>query len=60
MTREEAINHLRAHHLPDDVYPDADSIEVAHIQADEILCDFLLALGYQDVVQAYRKVPKWA
>jgi hypothetical protein len=31
---------------------------VDHAKADEILCDLLRSLGYEDVVQAYEKVEK--
>lgn len=32
----------------------------AHEEADKILCDFLISLGHQDVVDAYNAVePKW-
>lgn len=33
--------------------------EMAHSNADDILCDFLIYLGYKDVVDEYRKVSKW-
>lgn len=33
--------------------------ESAHAEADEILCEVLTALGYGDLVEEYRKVPKW-
>lgn len=37
---------------------DADR-EVAHIRADEALCELLLALGYSDVVDAFEDIGKW-
>jgi hypothetical protein len=37
---------------------DAD-IEMVHSIADEVLCDLLLELGYELVVEEYKKVPKW-
>lgn len=37
-------------------YPDC---EVAHCRADELLCEFLVAIGYVDVVQEYNKINKW-
>lgn len=37
---------------------DAD-IEKEHIQADEILCDFLLHLGYKELVDEFQKIWKW-
>lgn len=30
-----------------------------HIYADGILCDILCLLGYDDIVSAYNKIPKW-
>ena len=34
-------------------------IEGAHCDADDILCKLIIALGYEDVVDAYHMVPKW-
>lgn len=33
--------------------------EVAHVEADRALCDLLIALGMNDVVEEYEKVNKW-
>jgi hypothetical protein len=33
--------------------------EVAHIEADRVLCDILVALGYEDIVEAWDDVCKW-
>lgn len=33
--------------------------EVAHIDADNILCDVLTQLGYKELVDLYEKVKKW-
>jgi len=33
--------------------------EMAHSNADDVLCALLKALGYGDVVAEYDKVPKW-
>lgn len=33
--------------------------ECAHIAADDALCALLNELGFDDVVEAYRKIPKW-
>ena len=33
--------------------------ETAHYTADELLCEFLTAIGYEDVVEAYNKINKW-
>jgi hypothetical protein len=33
--------------------------EAAHIEADQVLCDFLISLGYDDIVEEYIKIDKW-
>lgn len=33
--------------------------EVAHIDADNILCNLLINLGYKELISEYRKVRKW-
>ena len=33
--------------------------EVAHIEADNILCDVLTHLGYKELVDVYNQVRKW-
>lgn len=33
--------------------------EIAHVNADEILCELLTSLGFSDVVKEFKKVPKW-
>lgn len=33
--------------------------EYAHGEADDILCDILKYLGFEEIVEAYDKVPKW-
>ena len=38
--------------------PDYDE-ELAHPDADAVLCDLLKELGFEDVVELYEKVPKW-
>lgn len=52
MTREQAIEKLKAEQ------GDGDT-EAAHGNADDILCEFLTALGYADVVAEWHKVDKW-
>jgi len=52
MTKEEAIKALKNEQRKGDT-------EMAHSKADNVLCDLLTALGYQDVVREYRKVDKW-
>ena len=34
-------------------------IEASHKKADLVLTDFLLALGYEELVEAYNMIPKW-
>lgn len=36
-----------------------EDIESAHCGADNVLCDLLKTLGFEDVVQEYYKVEKW-
>ena len=52
MTREEAIEKL--HNLA--VCSDT---EMGHYEADHILCELLIALGYEDVVNEYLEIYKW-
>ena len=52
MTREEAIETLKALAKDDDT-------EVAHKEADVVLCQLLFTLGYKDVVTEYHRVGKW-
>ena len=34
-------------------------IEAAHIDADDILCEVLTDLGYEDLIALYHDVRKW-
>jgi len=52
MDREEAINELKQWQAHDDT-------EIEHLRADEVLCDLLISLGYQDVVDEWKEVGKW-
>lgn len=52
MTREEAIQCLK------DEQESGDT-EIAHINADDVLCDLLKSIGYGDVVNEYEKIKKW-
>jgi hypothetical protein len=52
MTKEEAIAELAVLKYHDDT-------EVAHFDADDVLCQLLTTLGYADVVTAYREIGKW-
>lgn len=33
--------------------------EIAHSKADDIICELLLELGYEEVVTEYHKIDKW-
>ena len=33
--------------------------EAAHGDADKILCELLIMLGYKEVIDAYSKIEKW-
>ena len=33
--------------------------EAAHSEADEVLCELLKTLGYENVVKAWQSVEKW-
>lgn len=52
MTREEAIAKLRSLHTSYD--PESD-----HAEADDVLCELLITLGYEDVVIEFENVDKW-
>jgi len=52
MTKEQAIEKLKKAQNGEDT-------ECDHGEADQVLCDFLTALGYADVVAEYDKVGKW-
>lgn len=52
MTPEEAIAALTP-------LAGVGDIEVAHAQADDVLCSLLRFLGHDDVVEAWGKVDKW-
>lgn len=38
---------------------DCGDTEIAHSDADDILCDLLSLLGYNEVVEEYNKIGKW-
>lgn len=52
VTRERVLNELK--HLQE-----SDDPESAHSQADDLLCDLLESLGYEDVVEAWHAIGKW-
>lgn len=33
--------------------------ELDHCDADDIIADFLEKIGYKEIAEAYRNVPKW-
>lgn len=37
----------------------SDDPEQAHIRADDVLCEILTEMGYEDIVEAFNIVPKW-
>lgn len=45
----------------EDLKPLVDNrdFESAHVDADNVLCELLTALGYEEVVAEYEKVGKW-
>lgn len=52
MTEKKALELLKSLHHEGDY-------EMAHSEADNILCDLLETLGYKDVVESWRKIGKW-
>lgn len=52
ITKEEFIEQLKE-------LQESDDTECAHCEADDILCELLISLGYQDVVDEYYKINKW-
>lgn len=52
MTKEKAIEELKE-------YVNCSDVEMAHCCADGVLIRFLESIGYEDVIDVYKKVPKW-
>lgn len=52
MNAEQAVAELRK-------LAESKDTETAHARADEILCELLLSLGHEDVVDAWYDVPRW-
>lgn len=52
MTREEAIYKLR-------ILQEMRDKEIAHWNADDVICELLKSLGYEDVVTEYDVIDKW-
>lgn len=52
LTKEQAIATLQ-------MLQQSHDTEMAHIDADDVLCKLLKSLGYEDVVSEYQKINKW-
>lgn len=52
MDRETALKELKQ-------CQESGDTEIAHSEADNVLCQLLTSLGYDDVVEEYIKVDKW-
>ncbi len=52
MDRQQAIERLKEQQGSGDT-------EAAHIIADEIICQLLISLGYEDVIAEYNKIDMW-
>lgn len=50
--KERAMEHLR-------VCAENSDKERAHVEADAVLCAFLVSEGHRDLVDLYEKVGKW-
>ena len=57
MTEERKKNYIAMLKSTREVFE--DDTEMAHRQADEIICGLLEELGYQDIVDEYDKIYKW-
>lgn len=49
---EDALQQMKA-------LQDRDDFDVAHLEADGILCDFLRSQGYDQLVDLFEGVGKW-
>jgi len=56
MNREEAILKLKEQRK---IVDEGGDKEVPHCEADDILCELLISLGYKDVVDEYEEIEKW-
>lgn len=54
-TRETADRILKEMSELDDTF----DTELAHVEADNLLCEMLTVLGYDEIVEAYAKIGKW-
>jgi hypothetical protein len=57
MTEERKKNYIALLKSTREVFE--DDTEMAHIQADEIICAVLEELGCKDIVDEYNKIYKW-
>lgn len=53
MDRQQAIARLK------ELQGSLQDVEIAHVEADQILCDLLNSLGYMDVVDQWIEIEKW-
>lgn len=58
MTKRLALKRLR------EIMADLDNKEFydqesAHVDADDVLCELLVYLGFKEVVEEYHQIPKW-
>ncbi len=51
MTNVEAIKRMKKARLRDH--------EDAHSDADEILCELLISLGFKELIEIYNEIDKW-
>lgn len=54
MNKQDAIEELER--IADEC---AGDIEGAHMDADQVLCDILVSMGHEDVVEAWKAIEKW-
>jgi len=52
VTKEHVLSELER-------FAKSSDTEGAHVDADQILCEFLKSLGYDDVVSAFNRIVKW-
>lgn len=56
MTREEALKALADIQQEE---KESNDYEMTHADADSVLCQLLVSLGYGDVVTEYNRIHKW-
>jgi hypothetical protein len=52
MDKREAIKRIKQ-------FVDCGDNELAHSEADKVLCELLKNLGYKEVVDVWEKIDKW-